>query len=90
MRARKYTILVLLLISVNEIKAQLNAGTFGKVNIASPNAAALGKYGDIPVNYHTGVPNISIPLYSLKAGPLSLPIQLSYHAAGLRVDENAS
>ena len=22
----------------------------------SPNAAALGKYGDIPVNNHTGVP----------------------------------
>lgn len=90
MRVIKYSILVLLLISVFEIKAQLNAGTFGKVNIASPNAAALGKYGDIPVNYHTGVPNISIPLYSLKAGPLSLPIQLSYHAGGLRVDENAS
>ena len=28
----------------------------------APNAAALGKYGDIPVSYHTGLPNISLPV----------------------------
>jgi hypothetical protein len=62
----------------------------GKVTIASPNAAALGKYGDIPVNYHTGIPNIDIPIYTVKSGPLELPISLSYHASGLKVQEQAS
>ena len=31
-------------------------------NIQSPNAASLGKYGDVPISYYTGAPNISIPL----------------------------
>src|SRR6476659_4270839 len=32
--------------------------TYGSVTISSPTAAALGKYGDIPVNYNTGIPQI--------------------------------
>jgi RHS repeat-associated protein len=56
----------------------------------TPNAAALGKYTDIPVSYYTGVPNISIPLHTIEEGPLSLPISLSYHASGIKVGEPAS
>jgi hypothetical protein len=87
---RNKIILALLLFATINTQAQLSAGTFGKVNIASPNAASLGKYGDIPVSYHTGIPNISIPIYAVKDGNLSVPIQLSYHAAGIKVDDNAS
>lgn len=60
------------------------------VNIVSPTAASLGKYGDFPIGYHTGTPNIDIPLYTVKAGKLSLPVSLSYHASGLKVQEEAS
>jgi YD repeat-containing protein len=63
---------------------------FDEVSIASPTAAALGKYGDIPVNYHTGIPSISIPIYTVKEGSLQLPISLSYHASGLKTMEVAS
>ena len=28
------------------------------VTISSPTAASLGKYGDFPVSYHTGTPQI--------------------------------
>lgn len=56
----------------------------------SPTASSLGKYADIPISYHTGVPNISVPLYTINEGDLSLPISLSYHAAGIRVDEISS
>lgn len=56
----------------------------------SANAASLGKYGDIPVSYHTGTPEISIPIYTVKQGSLSLPISLSYHSSGIRVSEVAS
>ena len=63
---------------------------YNEVSIASPTAASLGKYADIPVNYHTGIPQISIPIYTVKEGPLSLPIGLSYHASGLRVLETSS
>ncbi|NII28581.1 hypothetical protein HB364_26090 [Pseudoflavitalea sp. X16] len=63
---------------------------YPQVTIASPNAASLGKYTDVPVNYHTGIPQINVPLYTVKEGPLTLPIGLSYHAGGIKVMEPAS
>ncbi|MEJ0105011.1 MAG: hypothetical protein WDO19_21760 [Bacteroidota bacterium] len=54
-----------------------------------PTAASVGKYGDIPVSYHTGVPQIAVPIYTVKEGPLSLPVSISYHAGGIKVMEPA-
>lgn len=56
----------------------------------SPTAAALGKYGEIPVSLYTGVPNISIPLFTISEGGLQLPVSLSYHAGGIKVEDEAS
>ena len=56
----------------------------------SPNAAALGKYGEIPVSLYTGVANITVPIYELKGAELSVPISLSYHPSGIKVDEESS
>jgi hypothetical protein len=53
----------------------------------SPNAASLGLYGDIPVSLYTGTPEISIPLYEIKVKDFTLPVSLSYHASGIRVDQ---
>lgn len=55
-----------------------------------PTTAALGKYVDTPVSPYTGVPNISIPLYEIKSRDITVPISLSYHAGGIRVEEEAS
>lgn len=54
--------------------------------IPSPNASSLGLYGEVPVSYFTGVPAISIPLYEVKGNKVGLPIELTYHASGLRPD----
>ncbi|MEM1136157.1 MAG: hypothetical protein AAGI07_09980, partial [Bacteroidota bacterium] len=56
----------------------------------SPDAAALGEYGDIPVGLYTGIPNINIPLYTIQDKDINIPISLSYHAGGIRVSEEAS
>lgn len=56
----------------------------------SPEAAALGKYGDIPVGHYTGIPQISIPLGEAVSHEISVPISLSYHAGGHRVNEDAT
>lgn len=53
----------------------------------SPNAASLGKFGDIPVGLYTGVPNVSMPLHKVSVGSFSLPISLQYHSQGLKVEE---
>jgi YD repeat-containing protein len=55
----------------------------------SPNAAALGKYGDYEVNMYNGLPDISIPLFEVKSGGISVPITLSYHASGFKKQELA-
>jgi hypothetical protein len=50
----------------------------------SPNAASLGKFGNIPVSYYTGLPSIEVPIYTIEQGNIKLPIKLSYHAGGLK------
>jgi hypothetical protein len=54
----------------------------------TPNAASFIRFGDIPVSLYTGTPDISIPLYTLQSGKLSLPISLSYHSGGVKSDEH--
>lgn len=56
----------------------------------APNAASLGKYGETPVSYYTGLPNTNIPLYTIEDGDLKVPISLSYHHSGIKVEEEAS
>jgi YD repeat-containing protein len=58
--------------------------------ISSPNAAALEKYVEFPTAAYTGVPDISIPIYSLGIKGVQVPIGLSYHASGIKVDEVSS
>ena len=43
-----------------------NKGFQQRILPSSPNAAALGKFGDVPVSAYTGVPNISVPIAELK------------------------
>ncbi|NJM26127.1 MAG: hypothetical protein HC859_12200 [Bacteroidia bacterium] len=56
----------------------------------SPEAASLGKYIETPVSLYTGVPEISVPIATLTQGELAVPIALSYHASGIKVEEIAS
>lgn len=48
------------------------------------------RYGEIPVDYSTGIPNIDIPIYKIEGKQLSLPISISYHASGIKVHDIAS
>ena len=56
----------------------------------SPEAAAFEKYGNIAVSAYTGTPDISIPITTVSSKEVSAAFSLSYHASGIRVDEEAS
>jgi|GEM_PF-1015675 len=56
----------------------------------SPEAAALAKMVNYPVNMNTGIPDINIPFYEIKVGGMSLPITLNYHAGGFKINEQAT
>lgn len=78
--------------NVHSQEDPLSGITSPLVNIIPPppTEAALAKYGAIPVSKYTGVPNISLPLYELTQGKIRVPISLSYHASGFKVDEISS
>src|SRR3569833_244842 len=67
-----------------------NPATFPKMTPPSPDAAALGRYGEYPITITSGTPEVSLPLYEIKSGKLSVPKTLSYHASGVRVNDIAS
>ena len=60
------------------------------VGTQPPDAASLGKFGNIPVNYNTGSTSITIPIFEINVGKTKLPISLDYHTGGIRVDETSS
>ena len=70
--------------------AQSSNNQIKDVVMPSPATTAFAKYVDIPVSYHTGVPNISIPICMVTEGSLQVPVSLSYHASGIRMAEVAS
>lgn len=56
----------------------------------SPEAASFDKVTDIPVSMYTGTFNLSIPLYTVTSGDLSLPISLDYQGSAIRVDQEST
>jgi YD repeat-containing protein len=53
-------------------------------NPPTPVAREFEKYINYPVDHSTGAAGIDIPLYTLKAGQLTIPVSLSYHTAGVK------
>ncbi|NDV59043.1 hypothetical protein [Bacteroides sp. 519] len=56
----------------------------------TPEAATMMKYIDQPVNYCHGLANVTIPLYELKEGDITLPITATFHSSGNKVNELSS
>jgi len=85
MKLKTTTLLIMALAMAVPLLAQVPQNpTYG----LTPNARSIQRYGDIPVSLYTGTPNISIPLATLCEGELTLPIALSYHSGGIKVDEH--
>jgi hypothetical protein len=55
----------------------------------SPNALALMKFTDVPVSPYTGTTDITVPIYTIQAKGISVPVSLSYHSGGIRLKEEA-
>lgn len=88
---KKYN-LIPLLIGVCSLAYSQNpvAPDLTKGHVPSPEAYAMMQYEEIPVSLYSGVPSISIPVYTIKVGDYSLPISLNYHASGIKIAQEAS
>lgn len=94
---KRIFLLALTVVTATLLQAQTNfelANFKSQTNVfpPSPNAAALAKFVEIPVNAHTGIPQIGVPFYSWKSkkGNASVSVGLSYHAGGIKVEDVAS
>lgn len=91
---KKLFLLFCLSVFIEQVTAQMKSGTVTQnlidVSTKSPDVASLGKFGNIPVSYATGVPSITIPFFEINVGKIRLPISLDYHAGGIRVGEISS
>jgi hypothetical protein len=88
-----FTVLILLGYGVRGQQPTNADPTMGYYNVTlpkTPESEGMEQFGKIPVNELTGTPNISIPIYTLKSNFLSVPISLSYHAGGIKVNQEAS
>ncbi|WP_407524600.1 DUF5977 domain-containing protein [Lacibacter sp. MH-610] len=55
----------------------------------SPTVASLGKFDQINVDYFNGLVNAQVPLYTIRSGSFSIPIQLMYHGQGMKPDQRS-
>lgn len=68
--------------------AQVNTDL--RPTIKSPEVNKFEQYLNMPVNLVSGTPQVSIPIYTLEYGGMSLPISLEYDAGGVKVESIAS
>ncbi|MBN2612999.1 MAG: hypothetical protein JXB00_15705 [Bacteroidales bacterium] len=83
-------VVILITLSIEILKSQVNNLPSLQYIPQSPTAAAYSRYGEIPVDFSTGVPNIEIPIYTLEVGDVKVPVTISYHASGIKVKDLAS
>lgn len=81
----KRDVLILIVLIASNIMAQI---PLHDRYMLSPNATGLGEYGEIPVSLYTGIADISIPIYTINYHNHELPISLSYHGGGVKVDSH--
>ena len=82
--------LINLLIYCQTSSGGLIQNSINSIAPKSPDAAALFRYAETPVSLYTGVPNINIPIFTIKEGDIEVPISISYHAGGIKVTDEAS
>ena len=48
--------------------------------------AALGTFGNTPINYYTGLPEVSLNIFTLPSREINVPISLNYDASGIKTE----
>lgn len=73
------------------IYGQLNQNTLiPGILPQNPQVYQFLNYGETSINSYTGTPEISIPIYTIEAKGLNIPISLNYNSNGIKVNEESS
>ena len=91
MKKISFSTILLIIWCQSQLLAQNHADMNSQVNYpSSPTAASLGRYGEYPVNLQNGLVSIDIPFTAVQGRKINFPISISYHASGIKVDQEAS
>jgi len=77
----------ILLLSLAIILSYIQASSQGNgksVIPPSPQTAEFDKYINYKISPYNGLPDISIPLYTIRLKGMDIPVSLSYHASGIK------
>ncbi|MEF9476875.1 hypothetical protein OWR28_03120 [Chryseobacterium sp. 1B4] len=71
--------------------AKSYVGDINKIFTPAPTSNNLMKFEEVPVSYYTGIPDISIPLFSIPTtdSEVSIAMQLKYHPLSAKPDDKA-
>lgn len=84
-KTAKWSCLLIFILHFGLLKGQDENKPVVNIVPVSPTAASLGQFGNIPVGYYTGTANISVPLYEIELDGKKIPINIAYHASGIKV-----
>jgi len=89
---KKTFFLFVLIFGFNYVNGQgtaKNVFDLKNMSATSPDAAMLARFGDIPIGHYTGTTNISVPLYTISEAGLDIPVVLTYHSSGIKVEDES-
>lgn len=95
MKKIKYIVLMLVFFNLTVINSygqfvEDTENPTPKIVPPSPEANALGKFGEIPVGLYSGSAQYDLTLYTVKGKNLSVPIKLNYSTNGIMIEDISS
>ncbi|RFS19128.1 hypothetical protein DVR12_25315 [Chitinophaga silvatica] len=85
----KYLLFLLVCVfSFRFVSAQ--SPNFGDNLPGSADVTAFSRSASIPVNFFTGIPSITIPIFNYEGNSINTNVSLDYFAGGIKVDEPAT
>jgi hypothetical protein len=71
----------------SKISNYVTSEYYSNLRPKDPEYASLGSFGKIPINYYTGLPEISLNLLTLTSRDLTVPISINYDPSGVKVND---
>jgi hypothetical protein len=87
---RKIPKLILLMLSISVLCYAQDENLYKHFRPESPAVSQFLQYDEMPVSEYTGIPEISVPLYTIETDDFKLPLTLTYHAGGIKVNQQAN